>query len=127
MGDDADAELLKIDKELAKEAKQDAPVRTKAKKAKKGFGKKVRYKGAKPTLPGELKRSVRAIRAGKRYKQDGKWKFFVSRIVIRMRYYGLFIDRGWTWKQPSRTAKTKKIQGTYFLTKVINKRLVRNP
>jgi len=118
MGDEADAMLLGIAKEIAAAAKQEAPVRKKAKK--KGYGGKTRYKGAKTTKPGELKRSIKAARRGKRYKQDGKWRFHTTRIAISMRYYGMWLDRGWIHAKTGR-----QIIGTMFLTKHINRRLVR--
>jgi hypothetical protein len=50
---------------------------------------------------------------------DGRWRFHTSRIVIRMRYYGFFIDRGWIHARSGNW-----IFGTAFATREINRRVL---
>lgn len=125
MGEDAGDRLLAIAKDVAKDAKANAPVRKTSYHNKNSTGKgakPIRKKGTTPKRgkPGELKRSIRAVRAGKRYRQEGKWKFRIDRVVIRTRFYGFFVDRGWVHAKSG-----NQIVGTMFLTREINRRLLR--
>lgn len=120
MGLDADGALWDLAKDLAVDIKAATPVRPGA--AKKGRRKKgAKVSTNKRDKPGSLKRSVKASRRGKRFRQEGRWKFFTTRIVIRMRYYGFYVDRGWDHAKAQRW-----IQGTQFATRLINQRLMRD-
>jgi len=120
MGLDADSSMWDLAQEIAKDIKAATPVRPGV--AKLGRRKKgAKVSKAKRDRPGSLKRSVKASRRGKRYRQEGRWKFFTTRMVVRMRYYGFYVDRGWDHKRAKRW-----IEGTQFATRLINQRLMRD-
>lgn len=126
-GENADAELFRIAKEIVKTVRPNVPVRGQTPYSRKPVGgeapapskmKRGVVARLKPT-PGELRKSLKAKRIGKRYRQEGKWKFFTTKIAIRMKFYGMFIDRGWVHAKSGRY-----INGTAFLTREINRRLI---
>ena len=70
-------------------------------------------------LYGTVKTRTRLAAAGKREKvwKDGKrrWSFKVERIVVRVPFYGYFVDKGWSAKG------ARQIPGTGFVTNTIKR------
>lgn len=123
--DGADTELMRIAKEIAAAAKENAPVfntrpSTKKLAGKWKFKKGLRKRSKMSQRYGPLKGSIKAFRKGKRMKQNGRWRFLATRIAIRMAFYGKFLNDGFTNWQTGRA-----IEGSGFLTDEINRRLVR--